>query len=131
MSLIKLSLSGNNLIIQGQGEFGWWHSGWGRENRKPFFSVDLLQFTPFSFHIPPKLCTLFSLAFLYIISFILPFFNNKGLHVTHEIIVFCTINIGPFPQTPLSPSKHVHAILVSRLNPSACYWHSDHSDSSN
>jgi hypothetical protein len=39
MSLIKLSLDGNNLIIPVQGEFGQWHPGWGRENRWPFFTV--------------------------------------------------------------------------------------------
>jgi hypothetical protein len=39
MSLTKLSLDGNNLTIPGQGEFGQWHPGWGRENRKPFFTV--------------------------------------------------------------------------------------------
>jgi hypothetical protein len=41
MSLTKLSLAGNNLIIPGQGEFRKWQSGWGRENRTPFlkFSV--------------------------------------------------------------------------------------------
>jgi hypothetical protein len=33
MSLIKLSLAGNNLIFPGQGEFGYWHPGWGREYR--------------------------------------------------------------------------------------------------
>ncbi len=33
MSLTTLSLARNNLIIPDQGEFGWWHSGWGRENR--------------------------------------------------------------------------------------------------
>jgi hypothetical protein len=32
MSLTKLSLTGNNLIIAGQGEFGKVHSDWGREN---------------------------------------------------------------------------------------------------
>jgi hypothetical protein len=25
--------SGKNLINPGQGEFGYWHPGWGRENR--------------------------------------------------------------------------------------------------
>jgi hypothetical protein len=39
MPLTKLSLDGNNLIIPGQGEFGKWHAGWGRENGKPFFTV--------------------------------------------------------------------------------------------
>jgi hypothetical protein len=33
MSLIKLSLGGNNLIIPAQGEFGQCHPDWGRENR--------------------------------------------------------------------------------------------------
>jgi hypothetical protein len=33
MSLTKLSLGGNNLIIPGHREFGSWHPGWGRENR--------------------------------------------------------------------------------------------------
>jgi hypothetical protein len=33
MSLTKLSLTGNNLIIPCQREFGQWHPGWGRENR--------------------------------------------------------------------------------------------------
>ncbi len=31
MSLTKLSLAGNVLIILGQGGFGKWHPGWGRE----------------------------------------------------------------------------------------------------
>ncbi len=30
MSLTKISLAVNNLIIPGQGEFGKWHLGWGR-----------------------------------------------------------------------------------------------------
>jgi hypothetical protein len=38
MSLTKLSLDGNNLIIPVQGEFGKGHPGWGRENGKPFFT---------------------------------------------------------------------------------------------
>ncbi len=29
----------NNLIIPVPGEFGEWHPGWGRENGKPFFTV--------------------------------------------------------------------------------------------
>ncbi len=33
MSMTKLSLAGNNQKIPGQGEFGKWHPGWGRENR--------------------------------------------------------------------------------------------------
>jgi hypothetical protein len=33
MSLTKLYLDGNNLIIPVQGEFGQLHAGWGRENR--------------------------------------------------------------------------------------------------
>ncbi len=33
MSLIKLSLTGNDLIISGLEEFGKNHSGWRRENR--------------------------------------------------------------------------------------------------
>jgi hypothetical protein len=33
LSLTKLSLTGNYQIIPGQGEFGKWHPGWGRENR--------------------------------------------------------------------------------------------------
>ncbi len=33
MSLTKLSLDGENLIIPVQGEIGKWHPGWGRENR--------------------------------------------------------------------------------------------------
>jgi hypothetical protein len=39
MSLTKLSLAGNYLIIPGQGEFGKLHPGWGREKRKPFFNL--------------------------------------------------------------------------------------------
>jgi hypothetical protein len=39
MSLTKLSLAGNYLIIPGQGEFGKWHPAWGRENRYIFYSV--------------------------------------------------------------------------------------------
>jgi hypothetical protein len=31
MSLTKLCLAGNILISPGQGEFGKWHPGWGRE----------------------------------------------------------------------------------------------------
>jgi hypothetical protein len=38
--LTKLSLAGNNLIIPGQGEFGWCHPGWGRRNRKPFLQCN-------------------------------------------------------------------------------------------
>ncbi len=37
MSLTKLSLSENKLIIPARGEFGKWHPGWGRECRLPFF----------------------------------------------------------------------------------------------
>ncbi len=33
MSQANFSLAGKNLIIPGQGEFGLWHPGWGRENR--------------------------------------------------------------------------------------------------
>jgi hypothetical protein len=33
MSLTKLSLAGENLIIPAHGEFGQLHPGWGRENR--------------------------------------------------------------------------------------------------
>ncbi len=33
VSLTKLSLAGNYLIIPGRGEFGKWPPGWGRENR--------------------------------------------------------------------------------------------------
>ncbi len=36
MSLTKLFLAGSNWIIPGQGEFGWCHPGWGRENCQPF-----------------------------------------------------------------------------------------------
>jgi hypothetical protein len=36
MSLTKHFLAGNNLIIPGQGQFGKWHLGWGRENSQPF-----------------------------------------------------------------------------------------------
>ncbi len=36
-SLTKLSLVGKSLIMPGQGEFGQWHPGWGREKQKPFF----------------------------------------------------------------------------------------------
>jgi hypothetical protein len=39
MSLIKLSLTGNNLIIPGQGEFGSCHPGWGQENDNLFLTV--------------------------------------------------------------------------------------------
>jgi hypothetical protein len=39
MSLTKLSLTGNNLIIPSHGEFGKWLLGWGWENRYPFFPV--------------------------------------------------------------------------------------------
>ncbi len=37
MSLTKLSLDENNLLIPVQGEFGKWHPDWGEENGKPFF----------------------------------------------------------------------------------------------
>jgi hypothetical protein len=45
MSLTKLSLAGNNLIIpvQGELEFIQWHPGWGRENRYPFYSALLKE----------------------------------------------------------------------------------------
>jgi hypothetical protein len=33
MSLTKLSLAGNILIIPGEGELGKLHPGWGQENR--------------------------------------------------------------------------------------------------
>ncbi len=39
MSLTKLFLAGNNLIISGQREFGKWHPGWGWEYRESFFTV--------------------------------------------------------------------------------------------
>ncbi len=39
LSLTKLSLAGNNQLIPGQGEFGYWHPGWGRENRWTLFTV--------------------------------------------------------------------------------------------
>ncbi len=39
MSLTKLSLAGKNLIIPGQGEFGKWLPGWGRESCLHFFTV--------------------------------------------------------------------------------------------
>ncbi len=39
MSLTKLSLAGNNLIIPTQGEFGKWHPGWGRKTANIFYSV--------------------------------------------------------------------------------------------
>jgi hypothetical protein len=44
MSLTKLSLAGNNLIIPDQGEFGLYHPGWGRENR---YSQTLIFRHPF------------------------------------------------------------------------------------
>ncbi len=40
MSLTKLSLSGKNIIIPGQGEFGSQHPGWGRKNRQPFLQCN-------------------------------------------------------------------------------------------
>jgi hypothetical protein len=41
MSLAKLSLARNILIILYQGQFDKLHPGWGQENRYPFFySVD-------------------------------------------------------------------------------------------
>ncbi len=36
VSLTKLLLAGNNQIFPGQGEFGQWHPGSGRENRETF-----------------------------------------------------------------------------------------------
>jgi hypothetical protein len=39
MSLAKLSLARNSLIIPGQGEFGKWHPRWDWENHLPFFTV--------------------------------------------------------------------------------------------
>ncbi len=49
MSLTKLSLTGKNKIIPGQGEFGQWHPGLGRENRESFLqcrglSTIIIQF---------------------------------------------------------------------------------------
>ncbi len=38
-SRTKLSLAGNILIILGKQTLGWWHPGWGQENRKSFFIV--------------------------------------------------------------------------------------------
>ncbi len=54
MSLTKLSLTGNNLIIPGQGEFGSDIPAWGRENRYPYiYSVGMkkisdMEETPFT-----------------------------------------------------------------------------------
>ncbi len=45
MSLTKLSLAGKNYSWPwkvGQGKFGQWHPGWGREYRYTFFTVYLL-----------------------------------------------------------------------------------------
>jgi len=39
MSLTKLSLAGNNLIVPGQGEFGKWHPRLGREKLLTFFTI--------------------------------------------------------------------------------------------
>ncbi len=39
MSLTKLPLAWNNLIIPGQGEYGKWHPGWRRENQQPFLTI--------------------------------------------------------------------------------------------
>ncbi len=41
MSLTKLYLNCNNLIITVQREFAKWHRGWGREIRKPFLQCTL------------------------------------------------------------------------------------------
>ncbi len=49
MSLTKLSLVGNNLIIPGQGEFGKWHPHLGRKTANLFYSVG---------HVLRILCTL-------------------------------------------------------------------------
>jgi hypothetical protein len=43
MSLIKLSVDGNNLIIPAKGKCGQLHPGWGRENGKPFFYSDTVS----------------------------------------------------------------------------------------
>ncbi len=39
MSPTKLSLAGNNLIVHGEGEFGKWHPGWGRDYCSSCFTV--------------------------------------------------------------------------------------------
>ncbi len=43
MSLTKPSLAGNNLIFPGQGEFGKWHTGWGREMSNIFLQCNVLH----------------------------------------------------------------------------------------
>jgi hypothetical protein len=54
MSLTKLTLGGNHLIIPASGEFGKWHPGWDESVAKLFFTVYLYpvqilsQFTSFS-----------------------------------------------------------------------------------
>ncbi len=42
VSLTKLLLAGNNKIFPGQGEFGQWHPGSGRENRETFLQCTSL-----------------------------------------------------------------------------------------
>ncbi len=47
----KISLAGNNLIFPVQGEFGWWHPGWGQwEIRQPIFTVYLGKLTALKSH---------------------------------------------------------------------------------
>jgi hypothetical protein len=41
MSLTKLFLAGNNLVIPGQGEFGYCNSGKGRKNTLAGFWADI------------------------------------------------------------------------------------------
>ncbi len=47
MSLIKLSLGGNNQIIPAQGGFGKWRPGWGRECRNPFLRYSSVQYSTY------------------------------------------------------------------------------------
>jgi hypothetical protein len=51
MSLTKLSLAGNDLIIPGQGVFGLSHPARGRKNRLPFLTV----YSPSTVTVTPEL----------------------------------------------------------------------------
>jgi hypothetical protein len=71
----------------------------------PFYSIPCF---PFIYH-PSNahFVVCLSIHHFHYLTLKIPFFNNRGLHVTHEIIVFCTITIRP-PLRLLSPlSKHV------------------------
>jgi hypothetical protein len=67
MSLTKLSLARNNLIIPAQGGFGKGHPGWGQENRKPFLQCTFVPFlsTPSPYTVKSLPCFSLELYFPY------------------------------------------------------------------